>query len=580
MIADDKINEVRQAARISEFISPHVALKRRGRNLMGVCPFHDEKTPSFSVNDEHGFFHCFGCGVGGNVFKFLMMAEGLSFPEAVRKVADRYGITVPDSAGDGSSAASREKYDSANKSAAEYFRRCLLETPAGKPVLEYLERRGVHAETAEAYMLGAAPASGSGLLRWFERRQVPDALGRELGLLVSRGGGLQDRYRNRLVFPIRDLQGRVIGFAARAIDAGDGPKYLNSPESPVYRKSRILYGLHEAREALHSTQVLLLVEGYLDAIALHQSGIANVAATCGTALTTEQARLIRRQADEAVIVFDGDSAGRAAAARSFPVFVEAGLWPKTVVLPGGEDPDSFVAGRGREAFEELVATAEPLVEAFVERVASQAEAGASGSARAGAALAEVLARIDNPFERDVLLRKAALWTGISEDVLRREAARKRRAQAATPAPAAPRGGAAGPEELLITAMLSSEDAVRRVDQSGVMNSLVSPVWKPVATDMIERVRTGLNVDPGAALETIPEEYRRRVAARLGEGGGFEDAAMRARIIEDCIKGVEKLARRRHNESLLLDLRKREQLGADLEPAEDLAKWKPRNRSDA
>ncbi len=584
MIAEEKIAEIRQAARISEFISPHVALKRRGRNLVGLCPFHDEKTPSFSVNDERGFYHCFGCGTGGNVFKFLMAIEGLSFPEAVRKVAERYGIDVPEEGG-GPQAPSRDRYFQANASAARYFRRCLLETPAGRPVLDYLSQRGIGEDASETFLLGASPTSGDGLLRWFKKESIDLSVGRQLGLLLERGGRLQDRFRGRLMFPIRDVQGRVVGFAGRAVAEDAGPKYLNSPESPVYHKSRVLYGLFEAREALRETSTLILVEGYLDAIALRQAGMGSVAATCGTALTAEQARTIRRQADEVVVVFDGDSAGTAAAARSFPVFTDAGLWPKMVVLPGGEDPDSFVRARGLEAFEAELGRAVPLVDAFVRYTAQAAGGGASGAARAASELSAVLARLENPFERDVLIRKAALWTGISEDVLRRQApgaaARSgaaRRGPATQPAKAP--GGAPGPEELLVTLMLTGDDIVRRVHDEKVIDLMVSPVWKPVATAMIDRFNRGLPGDAGTTLEEIPEQYRRRVAERLVEGAGLDDAGTRERILADCVRGIRRSARRRHNQSLLLELRRREELGADVKPGEDLADWKPRNLSDA
>ena len=584
MIAEEKIAEIRQAARISEFISPHVALKRRGRNLTGLCPFHEEKTPSFSVDDERGFYHCFGCGTGGNVFKFLMAIEGLSFPEAVRKVAERYGIDVPEQGG-AKAAPSRDRYYHTNASAARYFRRCLLETPAGRPVLDYLSRRGVGDEVAETYLLGASPTSGDGLVRWLRKEGIDASTARELGLLVERGGALQDRFRGRLMFPIRDAQGRVVGFAGRSIGDDAGPKYLNSAESPVYHKSRVLYGLFEAREALRSVSTLILVEGYLDAIALRQAGVASVAATCGTALTAEQARMIRRQADEVIVVFDGDGAGTAAAARSFPVFTDAGLWPKMVVLPAGEDPDSFVRASGLEAFEQCLDRAVPLVDAFVEFTAQAAGGGPSGAARAAAELSAVLARLDNPFERDVLIRKAALWTGISEDVLRRQASaetvrsRPTRRPPALPGAKTP-GGAPGPEELLVTLMLTGDDVVRRVHDEEVFNLMVSPVWKPVAAAMIDRLQRGLPVDPGATLEEIPEQYRQRVAGRLVEGAGFDDAETRERVLADCIRGIRRSARRRHNESLLLELRRREELGAEVKPGEELAGWKPRNLSDA
>ena len=216
MISEEKIAEIKQVAKISDFISPYVSLKRRGRSITGLCPFHAEKTPSFSVNDERGFFHCFGCGEGGNVFKFLMKIESLSFPEAVRKVASQCGIEVPDEHG-GPSYSRREQMYQANAQAARYFRRCLLETELGGPFLDYLSGRGVSAEVAESFQIGMAPHSGDGLVRWLAKQGVDAALARSLGLIGTSSGRDFDRFRSRLMFPIRDPQGRVVGFGGRVI---------------------------------------------------------------------------------------------------------------------------------------------------------------------------------------------------------------------------------------------------------------------------------------------------------------------------------------------------------------------------
>ena len=342
MISEAKIAEVRGAARISDFISPYITLKRSGRGLMGLCPFHGEKSPSFSVNDESGFYHCFGCGAGGNVFKFVMQMENLSFPEAVRKVASHYGIDVPDEGVSPGQASEREASFAMLAAAARFYRAALSRTPFGEEVGAYLEGRGIGDEARERFYLGAAPASGDALAAWLRREKHDLKLAERIGLVGLRGSSPWDRFRGRLVFPIRDPQGRVLGFGARRMGEGDGPKYLNSSDSPVYHKGRVLYGLFEAREAEKAAapkpgapataptasageKQLVLVEGYLDVIAMSQAGLTNVVAGCGTALTVEQARLMRRHAGDVVALFDGDDAGRRAAARSFPLFVEATL---------------------------------------------------------------------------------------------------------------------------------------------------------------------------------------------------------------------------------------------------------------
>jgi len=547
---------------------------------MGLCPFHNEKTPSFSVNDENGFYHCFGCGAGGNVFKFLMETEGLAFPEAVRKVGDRYGISVPEQGGGpGISSDERAALFEANAQAARYFHRFLLESEHGKPALEYLRGRGVSDTAIETFQLGAAPTSGTGLVRWLARENVDLRVGERLGLLFDRGGRAVDRFRNRVMFPIRDAQGRVIGFGGRMLGDGDGPKYLNSPESDVYRKSRALYGLFESREALRTTECAILVEGYLDVIALHEGGIANVVATCGTALTVDQARAMRRVTPEAVTLFDGDEAGTRAAARSFPVFIEAGMWPKGVVLPGGEDPDSYVRSQGPDALRRAVGEATPLADAYVRHVVDAAPGGDAGMARAGSELAGLLRKVSDPFEYDLLVRKAALWTGISEAVLRSQSAAGGQPARTAEAPARRKGGAPGPEELLVTIMMRDPNTVVRVDESAVINSMEDGVWQALARDIIERAAAGAgDADAGELLQRLPDDYRNRVAGRLVEDP-FNDPAKRERALADCIKSIEQTARRRHNASVLHDLRKREESGAEVTPEEELARWRPRDSSD-
>jgi len=543
---------------------------------MGLCPFHNEKTPSFSVNDDNGFFHCFGCGASGNVFKFLMMTESLTFPEAVRKVAERYGIEVRDE--NAVVSPQRSGFYEANASAARYFHRFLLESEHGRPALEYLRARGLGDESIETFQVGAAPLSGAGLVRWLAREGIDLGSAHKLGLIVERGGRPVDRFRNRVMFPIRDVQGRVIGFGGRQLGEGDGPKYLNSPESEVYRKSRALYGLYEGRDALRSEDVAILVEGYMDVIAVRQAGVANVVATCGTALTADQARIIRRMAADAVALFDGDGAGGRAAARSFPIFIEAGIWPKAASLPDGDDPDTFVRQHGVDALRARIASAKPLAEPYVRHVVDNSGGGSAGRARAGAELASLLRKVQDPYQYDELVRKAAIWSEISEAVLRREGLPRPQADA----PAAPRrrrGGAPGPEELLITVMLADTNTVAVVDQTGIINSMDAGVWKDAADAMIERVRTAGAMDPAAIIEGLPEEYRDRVAARLGEDA-YAEAALRDRVLDDCVRSIERKARRRHNQAMLSELRKREDLGVDLAPAEELANWRPRSSSDA
>jgi DNA primase len=585
VISDDKISEIRQAARISEFIAPHVALKRRGRSLLGLCPFHNEKTPSFSVDDDRGFYHCFGCSASGNVFTFLMEHERLTFPEAVRKVASHCGIDVPES--DSGAERRDPTFYEINASAARYYRRFLVETEHGGRFRDYLFSRGIGQEAAEKFTVGAASPSGTGLARWLAKEGVDLRKAAALGLVVDRGGTAYDRFRDRLMFPIRDSQGRVIGFGGRQMGEGEGPKYLNSPESEVYQKSRALYGIYEARDALRHAETVLLVEGYVDVIALHQAGVPHAVATCGTALTAEQARMIRRHAPEVVTVFDGDAAGKRAAARSFPIFIEAGIWAKGLTLPEGDDPDTFVRAHGADALKERVASAVPLAEAYVEHAASASGRDSAALARVGAELAAILAKVTDPFQHDLLVRKAAHWTGFSEDVLRRESRRmegKARADSESglresSSMSQRRGGAPGPDELLVTALLADTGLASVLAERCVVDRMEESVWRELTRDIIRAVQEGRAVDSAEALARLPEFWRNRVAGRLLEEA-FADRGIRGRMVEDCIRRIEEAARRRHNETLLGDLRKTEQIRSGEIPHETLTGWRPRTSSDA
>ncbi|MBI5505099.1 MAG: DNA primase [Deltaproteobacteria bacterium] len=598
MIPDDKIAEIRQAARMSEFVSPYVSLKRRGRSLLGLCPFHGEKSPSFSVSDEGGFFHCFGCGAGGNVFKFVMLMENLTFPEAVRKVAAQYGIEVPEEGPGRNTAPERERFAALMASAVRYFRACLAKSGVGDAARAYLLRRGISDEAVERFAIGASPTSGEGLVQWLRRENHDLELAEKLGLVGRRGGPVYDRFRGRLMFPIRDPQGRTVGFGARRLAEGEGdsagPKYLNSSESPVYHKGRVLYGLFEAREAARRLppdqrpEETILVEGYLDVVAMSQAGLTNVVATCGTALTVDQARLLRRFGGEVLALFDGDDAGRRAAARSFPVFLEAGLWVRGVFLPQGEDPDSFVRARGVDAMRQALRGAVPLVDAYARDVAGTA-GGAAAAARVGAELAEVLRKVENPFEYDVLVKKAAHWTGISERLLSAQGRQPAKravggapVAATAPAPRANRAGApAGSpsaEELLVAVLVADAGAIDRVRERDIVKYMREQPWAQVAADLIALREQGRNVDIGEVLATIDQAARARLAGRLLEDSTFEDPVARERLFTDCLERVAAPSEVERKRRMLEEMRRLEELGDDAGAAELLARWKAERHS--
>ena len=417
-IGDDKLDDLRARADIVEVIGAQVRLRKAGRNYVGLCPFHQEKTPSFSVNRERGFFHCFGCGVGGTVFDFVMRVEALTFPEAVRSLARRYGVEIPERGEPGMPSSEREALITANQVAAEFYAHVLWNTPDGSIAREYLKSRAITVETAKTFMLGFAPARPSSLAAALNRRGLAKP-GTVLGLVREDSDGARDLFRARLIFPIRDVQARVIGFGGRVLDQRL-PKYINSPESPLYSKARSIYGISEARQTIVANDRVIVVEGYIDAIVLAQAGFKEVVASLGTALTADQLRIVGRYTKNVLACFDGDDAGRHASMRALEVFLDAGLLARGVFIPSGYDPDTLVRERGAATFAQALEKAISLYDYLVETLAAGAAGEPSRRAEAARTVAELLKKVRDPFVFNALSQKASKL-GIEERLLREHA---------------------------------------------------------------------------------------------------------------------------------------------------------------
>ncbi len=420
--SQDTIETLKTRADIVEVVSDYVHLRRTGRNYVGLCPFHNERTPSFTVSRERGFFHCFGCGAGGTVFTFVMRIEGLDFPQAVRFLARRYGIELRETRAETKANAERELVYRAVEFAHDFFANFLWSNnPEAKIARQYLENRGISAATAEEFRLGFAPKGPSVLAAALRKHDLLEG-GIKAGLVRSDGrSGLIDMFRSRLIFPIHDTQGRAIAFGGRLLEEQkDVPKYLNSPDSPTFSKSRALFGIYQARRAITQKERVVVVEGYMDVLALSQAGIREVVATLGTALSVDHLRALSRYTRNVIACFDGDKAGRAASLRALPVFLRAGLVGRAVLLPEGLDPDELVARHGVSKFCELLANARLLVELFAESELERSRSTLEQRASAARRVAEVLRMVNDPFEFDLLARRAAEILGVSELELRRE----------------------------------------------------------------------------------------------------------------------------------------------------------------
>jgi DNA primase len=424
-IPEDKLLEIKDAAAIAEVVGQYVQLTQKGRNLLGLCPFHTETKPSFTVAPDKGIFYCFGCGAGGNVISFVMQYHRLSFPEAVAELARRYGIpvTFQDLGPQGSKQAQRRTQAYEINLMAAAFYQTTLSAAEGKPGRDYLAKRGLTPEVIRAFRLGYAPDEWDALRRHLQGRGVSLELAQEVGLLVprDRGGGWYDRFRRRIIFPIFDRQGRGIAFGGRIVGEGE-PKYLNSPESLLYSKGRNLYGLPQAAEALRRTSVALVVEGYLDLIALAVHGVANVVATLGTALTREQVRLLKSVADKVVLVFDGDAAGARAMKRAFPLFAQEGLPVRALPLPPGLDPDSYAQAHGVDLFRTAWDSAQPWFTYLLEDLIREHGLDIEGRVRIIEELKPYFQAMADPVEQDLWVKKAASRLTVDEGALRRSLA--------------------------------------------------------------------------------------------------------------------------------------------------------------
>ena len=444
-IPDNVVDEVKARASIVDIVGEYVRLKRKGARYLGLCPFHNEKTPSFSVNAERNLYHCFGCGASGDVIGFLRQHDGLSFPEAVRKLADRLGIAVPESHEDDATARARarekDRYFEATRYASEFFRRQLT-TPSGKQARQYLADRGIDEQTAEAFELGFAPGEWGALVEAAGRSGISSKSLENAGLAMARnsGEGHYDRFRNRVVFPIVNLSRRVLAFSGRTLDPEERAKYINSPETPYYTKGRELFGLHVAHRSIREAGYAVLVEGNFDVVSLHARGLTNVCAALGTALTEQQARLVRRYSERVVLLFDADSAGRKAARKALDMLLAADVPDvRYCRLPDGTDPDDFVQSHGADALRELIEKAPSMLDVVLDEtirpVAGKADL--AGKRRAIDEIAALLAPIPNTLIRDGYVAEAARRLELDGASLKRHVSRGGGRLAREPMPESP-----------------------------------------------------------------------------------------------------------------------------------------------
>ncbi len=423
-IPEQKIEEIRNSANIVDIISGYVHLKKRGKNFIGLCPFHQEKTPSFTVSDDKQIYHCFGCGNGGNIFKFLMEFKNISFVEAVEEVAESLGIKIQyDKDVYDEKQNELEEYYEINLVAARYFSDCLLKSNEGEEAREYLKKREIKLQSQRSFGIGYAPYGWNNFLLHAKENKIDLSKAKLLGLIdINDKGEYYDKFRHRIIYPIFSPNGRVIAFGGRTLEKRDDiAKYLNSPESPIYSKRKSLYGLFQSKEDIRKLDRAILVEGYMDLISLYQAGIKNVVASSGTSLTDEQVQLLSRFTKNIIILFDADPAGQKASIRSIEILLKQNFDVKVITLPQGEDPDSFINKSGKDKFDELVHSARNFLEyqtaQFEEQGLFDEPAKATEAIRE---LVRTLSLVDDELKRNLLLKSISKKFNLREKLIETE----------------------------------------------------------------------------------------------------------------------------------------------------------------
>ncbi len=544
-IPENVVAEIRDRADIVAIVGRHVTLKKSGSRFWGLCPFHDEKTPSFQVHADKQIFYCFGCGAGGDVFAFRMRTEGLDFPDVLRVLGRELGIAVPETGGgdEGQVAAAFR----ANEVAAAFFS-ASLRRPEAEPARRYLSARGIPEDLAERFRIGWAPEGWDGLIQHLRRSRISVEEAELAGLIARRpsGDGHYDRFRARVVFPILEPTGQVAGFGGRGLGS-EPPKYLNTPESPVYKKSRALFGLPQALEAIRERGRVIIVEGYFDLLALHRAGLSEGIAPCGTAVTQAHARRIRRYATEVVLLFDGDVAGQAAAERALPILLAEGLRVRAAFLPLGEDPDTLVANSGLPALRTCVDSAVPLLDHLIERALKEGAGHAWAAGDTARSVAPYLRALTDPVERAAYVRLLSSRLEIPPNAL--EEALRQGAERETPRPAAGIGAArsvAKPSEVSPIVRMLIATLAAHPETLPLFESLDSG-WLPSdpGAELLDHLKAASAASgrSGAASLLSPEAERlddeqRTLLGRIIADAPQLDSKSATRSISDCIAKLE------------------------------------------
>ena len=541
LVAENIIEQIRENADIVEIASGYINLKKTGRNYKALCPFHVEKTPSFIVNSEKHIFHCFGCGVGGNVFNLVMKMENITFIESVKLLAQKMGMSITFSEGESRETKEKEEIYKLNEEAAQLYHFCLGKETAKGP-RDYLGSRKLSDETIKKFKIGYAPG-GKFLIQELLKRKFGIDLMRRAGLTTFResGGEPQDYFRNRITFPIFNLQNRITGFGARVL--GDTqPKYLNTPDTPVFSKGRILYGLNFAREGVRKKDEVVIVEGYLDFLTLYQNGIDNTVASLGTALTEGQISTLRRYTEKVVICYDADAAGEEATLRGLELVIEKELEPRIVVLDSG-DPDSFVREKGAKAFFKKVDEALPLIDYYFHHFFSKHNPDSTeGKVKITAELFPMLKKIKNVVHRGIYLKKLAEELKLDEKMIYAEFERVSKGKKGEPKPEKPsdiklpeQGSRA--ESILLKLMLDDCSLISTVRENLEVKDFKNLNYQKILTGIFDIFEKYGIIDIKGLIDYLNNEELASIVSSFSLEFNLEHEN-RKKVLEDCIKRIK------------------------------------------
>jgi len=561
-LSEEKVSQIRDRSSILEVVSDHVALKKTGKNYKGLCPFHSEKTPSFMVNEEKQIFHCFGCGEGGDVFTFLMKVGHFSFPEAVEELAKRYGVKLPSpelSVTQKKEMGKREVLFQINRIASEYFHDLLTKRREGEEGRRYLSQRGINQEIMVEHRLGYSTDRWDGLVQHLQEKKVSLELAWEMGLIFpKKREGWYDAFRGRILFPIFDLHQRIVGFGGRVIREGQ-PKYLNSPESSIYHKGEVLYGLQVARRYATEKDCVIIVEGYFDLLTLHQYGLKHSVATLGTALTTQHIRTLKRYTKNLITLFDADQAGVQATLRSLPLFLEEEVAGKMIALPKGEDPDGFLRKGNVEEFGKRAKRAIPLIDFFFERLMKTYDVksveGKVNVAKEGVAL---LNRIPDKIRKDFYAKALAERLDVKEAFLY-EMLRSSRKEPSKTGEDLRKSSMERPflksEEMVIRLMIHHPEMIPALSKEDVVKEFESPILQKLAEALEDLYLRKGKLDLPEALANFGEDLKGRLCEFAFQESGLEGD--QEKILQDCIQKIREKRLKKERGELLKRIKEAE-----------------------